>query len=166
MWWSTKQVQQPNYVQKTASNLWLSARLLNTHSTSYTPPCWQLPTQYLHWFCVRYSSKEETKEYPWVGLFVCACMYVLTCVPLCAYGGQRTTYGQLFHRVNSKNCTEGYKAWQQAHRARSPAHDCCWCFQAIFCSCMGMCKYMCIESLISQSWNYKCFWDTRFLMCW
>lgn len=101
----------------------------------------------------------------------CVCMYVCvnmctTCVPLCAYGGQRTTYGQLFHRVNSKNCTEGYKAWQQAHRARSPAHDCCWCFQAIFCSCMGMCKYMCIESLISQSWNYKCFWDTRFLMCW
>lgn len=77
----------------------------STHSTSYTPPCWQLPTQYLHWFCVRCSSKEETEEYPWVGLFVCACMYVLTCVPLCAYGGQRTTYGQLFHRVNSKNCT-------------------------------------------------------------
>lgn len=96
----------------------------------------------------------------------CVCMYVLTCVPLCAYGGQRTTYGQLFHRVNSKNCTQGYKAWQQAHRARSPVHDCCWCFQAIFCSCMGMCKYMCIESLISQSWNYKCFWDTRFLVCW
>lgn len=96
------------------------------------------------------------------------CVYMYVCVDMCTTMCIWRSEDNLWTTLPPWEFQElylGYKAWQQAHRAMSPAHDCCWCFQAIFCSCMGMCKYMCIESLISQSWNYKCFWDTRFLVC-
>lgn len=115
----------------------------HTSCTSYTPMLTTPYTMYTLVLWKMFSQKRNQGiQMSWP---FCVCMYV--CVDMCTTMCIWWSEDNLSKLVPLPPCEFqelylGCKAWQRAHPTMSPAHDCCWCFQAIFCLCMGMCKYI------------------------